>query len=458
MAIDGANISTGEGNGEAQVFKPFDASRHLDKIYAQNQHRAQQQAQQEQKRAGDLGKTFHDLSKIDIMFRDQPYFAEKQKAIRDWADAGNAAKIVKDGDPQATMELQRMVQDLDMEAKLSKNAREQFEGFGKTLYAAGSDAFTSESRDYYLKFGEAPKLEKGQKPDWNFDSSKIRKEIPFTKIAEEAQKLKKENFKTGGGYVNEKGETVNYTQEQYPRQASDKIAAMVIKNPEYFDKFHRMLMNIPEEEQMLYADKDGKLDVVKFAQDQLAPALEVKPQTVSHITKGSKGNDLSFENGMASNGKYNFVTQDREQEVPTPDILDKNKKKAIPYKVISIQRTDAGENKGFFFDDPSREGKKVEVIPKEYEQKENGDWVLVGVPKNGGKEVRIPEKDITSDMKAITGVDLNELLKGDKKGQSLEGSKPVENEKVVVMKDGKKYKLPKSQLNSALKQGYKISQ
>ncbi len=425
----GANISTGENSGEAQIFKPVDLS-YLDKAAAIEARNRRYNQQLEQKRSSDFNKGVGSLHDLDIFYRDQPYFAQKQKELYDWAASGNATKIIKNGDPAATMEFQKKLADLQTEAKLSKNVREQSEAVGKTAAEKGFGEYVPGAEDYYHQFNapiDPEKMKNGEKPDWNFDVSKFRKDIPPTKILEELKKLKQDNVKTGGGYVNDKGETVNYTTESFPRDKADKLVSAVATNPEYYDKFHRMLNALPDKDKSTYKKADGSLDVLKYAQDWAAPNLVVQPQTISHLTKGSSDNGLRFGNGMATTGKYNFVSQDRQKEEPSGGIIDKitGKKTTVPYKVISIQRTDAGENKGFFFDDPDRQGKKTEVVPKEYEQDKNGDWFLIGVPKDGGKEIKIPEKKVTSDMKAITGVDLDELLKGGKKDEVIEKSKEV---------------------------------
>ncbi len=461
---DGLNISQGQGEGQAQVFKPQDLS-YLDRAIANQQHMQMRKEAMRQKRSSDLTKSMGSLHDLDVFYRDQPYFASKQKDLYDWAKNGNAAKIIKDGDPQAIMEFQKRVADLEQDAKLSKNAREEAEKAGNEVQMKGGfDKYVEGAEDYYHQFHEpiSPEdIAAGKKPDWNFNHGNFRADIPVAKIAEEAQKLKKENIKTGGSYTDPTtGAVTSFTDEHYPRKQADEIVSKYIAaNPEYYDKYHRMLNKLPAEEKDLYKTKEG-YDVIKYMQDELAPALVVQNQRISHTTKGDSKNgdfNINFGNGMASTGKYNFVAQDRVRE-GNKSILNKlaGTDKDVPYKVISIQRTDAGENKGFFFDDPERDGKKVEVIPKEYEQNAKGDWFLIGVPKGGGKEIRIPEDKVSSDMKAITGASLEELKKGI--NGEVQKAAPEANEKVTVIKEGKKYKLPKSQLDKAIKQGYKLIQ
>lgn len=432
---DGQNIATGSGgidSGLAQVFKPQDLS-FIDRQMTEQQRLKAEKKASEAKRGAAFDKSLGGIHSLDIFYRDQPYFAQKQKELYDWAKDGNATKIIKDGDPQAMMDFQKKVADLSQDAALSKNAREASEAVGKeVINKGGFGEYVPGAEDYYHQFHQEQSKEqiaKGEKPNWNFDASKFRKDIPLTKIVEEAQKIKKENIKTGGGYEDPKtGQVVNYTEESYPRQKADEIVSLVAQNPEYYDKFHRELNKLPKEEQDLYKDKDGKLDVIKYAQETLAPALVVQPQRIAHVSKGDKSPfEINFGNGTASTDKYRFVHQHNE---PTPG-------KSVPFlgtaggspaeDEIDIKRTSNGENKLDYFPDPNKPDKKIEVVPLKYKKKKDGDWELVATPKAGGKDIVIPEHKVSAEMKAITGVSLNELLQGgiDKKGKVEEATPAI---------------------------------
>ncbi len=187
--------------------------------------------------------------------------------------------------------------------------------------------------------------------------------------------------------------------------------------------------------------------------------LVKEPDHIATASGGEdKGRGLTFgDNGVAETDKYTFVSQDKEKSEPTGSIIDKltGKNKVVPYKIITIQDKLSGENKAFEYPNPKKEGYKLILVPKEYEQKPDGKWVLVASPKEGGKDVEIPEEKVTSDMVGITGASLKDLLRGNKKNEVEKTS--AENEKITVEKDGKKFKLPKSQQEQALKQGYKLS-
>ncbi len=430
MAGEGVNVSTGINEGNAQVFKPVDLS-YLDRAIAQQNYEHRAKRAEEKQRGAEFNKGLASLHNLDIFHAHQPYFAQKQKELYEWAKNGNAVKIIKEGDPNTLMDFQKQVADLQTEAAMSKQYGQQAGQLGKELLTKGAE-YTPESHEYFQGINQpidTSKMKKGEGLDFTFHPERVQKEVTPAEMHEVALKNRGTLYPTSFPHKNPDGSVTETTVTQFGPKEALETARYTIKNdPRFIAKANREFAKLKPEEQMLYVNPETKQpDPVEYLAQEQAKQIVVTPKVKQTETQGKSGMTLSFGNGMATNGKYNFVTQDRVKEEPTPTIFDKNKKKIIPYKVISIQRTDAGENKGFFFDDPNREGKKIEVIPKEYEQTQGGAWHLIGVPRGGGKEIRIPEKDVTSDMKAITGVDLNEIIQGEgnTKETKVAGSKAV---------------------------------
>ena len=155
MTTDPLSTSTGMGQGEAQVFKPFQTDYYRNLGAAASRKRAKE-------KLPDLG----DLNKIDIFYRDQPMFAESAKKIYDFTSS-NADKIMS-GDPTTIMELQKMKTEYLNNAALSKNVREQYETAAQSLIQK-QDKLTPESIDYLASFDEPSSM--GQ---WAFDTTKIK--------------------------------------------------------------------------------------------------------------------------------------------------------------------------------------------------------------------------------------------------------------------------------------------
>lgn len=292
---DGLNISQGINEGAAQVFKQPDLS-FLDKQIAEQQREKAANQAAQQRRAADMNKGINSLHNIDTFFRDQPYFATKQKELYDWAK-DNANKIVKEGDPMATIELQRKVADLQNDVNLSKNAREHYESVGKKVLGEGGMQNylpgANEYHDSFIKELTPEEIASGKKPDWNYDESKFQKETPLYSIIKNAKSAKPEvAHKTGSGTIDPvTGQAYNWETKSYtPEEAQQLIDVTTLQNPVERESLHAQLQRSSDETKKKYIDENGKVNLRQYAYDVLSPSLVINPETVGKVSsKGGGG-------------------------------------------------------------------------------------------------------------------------------------------------------------------------
>lgn len=444
--VDGGNISTEQGEGAAQIFKPQDLS-FLDKQMAQQDANRRKEADVRRQRQAAVGKGISSLHDLAIDPMDQNVFANDQKQLYDYAKK-NAYKIINQGDADATMEFQKMVANVQNEAERSKNKRELKEKLLPEMAKNGLESYTPEAQDYFKQIHTPlsdEEVSAGKRPAYEVNAVRLLEKEPTDIDAiETLKKVKGQNKETATVGKSPEGAIATMKTEEYtPNQVRQDVSAL-LTNHTYFNKYKRELDKLSPEEQALYKDDNGKPDPVKYAQDKFVRKLAFKNVTQANLTKPEKDNglDINIGKGTASNGKYKFVHQEVEGEPGKSAPFLGTAGQTKPQDVIAIQREDSGENKSFMFQDPKHSDRKISLIPKEYRREKDGNWALIAVDKDG-KEFPIPENKVTADMKAITGVDLNELLQGGiaKRG-SIEESK---GEDVVptVRSEAEYKKLPK---------------
>jgi len=153
MATDASNISSGQGLGEAQVFKPYRSDYGDEVAKIGHAKRAEENKRQEE--------VFGDLSKVKtdgIFFKHKPVFAQKQAELYDYVKK-NVDKLRK-GDAQATIEFHDRLNQLGTDIGLSKNVAESYTTAGKD-YMANPDKYRPEVLDKLHEF-EGYNKETGQ--------------------------------------------------------------------------------------------------------------------------------------------------------------------------------------------------------------------------------------------------------------------------------------------------------
>ncbi len=162
MADDGLNISQGMGEGAAQVLKPYH-NHYLDQLIAQKQEKRKVGDKNQQDALNKLGS----LNKLDIFFRDQPKFKELQGDLYNTVKK-NIYKI-REGDPDALAEFQGKIADIENQAALSKNTREQYESLAKDVLMKKGE-YRPETHNYLEEFASDKNI-----GNYNFDFSKVKK-------------------------------------------------------------------------------------------------------------------------------------------------------------------------------------------------------------------------------------------------------------------------------------------
>lgn len=138
MAIDPLAISSGIGQGEAQVFKPFQTDYYKFK-YQEADKRRQESAK------------MMDIDTSKIWSRDIPYLAPELEKLRQYYK-DNYAKILK-GDPMTQVEMNRMAQDIKNIVKTS-GEREKLWTEGVKLRQKNQDKYTDESWEEHLAYAK----------------------------------------------------------------------------------------------------------------------------------------------------------------------------------------------------------------------------------------------------------------------------------------------------------------
>jgi len=119
MATDALNISTGIGQGDAQVFDLYDP-RNAERIAAANEDKRNKENK-------NIGQVYDELDKIKtsgIFYKHQPIFAEKQKELYDYAKSN--IKALKSGDAKATIDFREKINKLGNDIAMSKGVADSY--------------------------------------------------------------------------------------------------------------------------------------------------------------------------------------------------------------------------------------------------------------------------------------------------------------------------------------------
>lgn len=438
----------GIGKGEAQVVDLSSIPRDI----AANQERAElmaekRQARQLERKSDVIGGVSKKLNEKAVFHKDQPYFKELADNIYSYLDK-NIDKVLS-SDTKTNLELNQMVSDFMAKSEASVNNRKQWEKAGETLMEdiknfKDKPAFRPEARDYYLNYESFDPKTGEFNP---FDFLQLKKNIDldtyvnkslFPEASQRAEAMSMDSE------VSLDGVTKRYASKTFTPQDAKGLLKREALKPEINEQITYDFQQQPEEVKTSYespVDWWIEKNVPNLTIGQIKSSVKTDQSSANKPFSYSGGN-FSIGNTI---GKYDKVGDEEKITFAKSD------------------RTGA-ENADQTFvlkNNETIKGKPVEWI----KTKDNDNWRLrVAYYDNDSQETKTKEIPYNYSASAVqTEYGFNpeqieaEALKGKsykKDGVSVTVNKS-NGDKVTVEKDGKKYKLPKSQLSQALKQGFK---
>jgi hypothetical protein len=264
----------GIGKGAAQVLDltPLREQSQLN----QQQEFAKQSAKQKEKdaRDADIMSNLSKMGQIKIMPKDQPMFAEKATALRDYVK-NNHEKLTA-GDTDANMQYQQLLGDYQTSAEMSKNFREAWEQRGLAL-AKEPNAYRPEAMEQHLN--RASTEDAG---NWNIDDSIYKKNLNY-------------NDRVVGDlstYAQKQAKDTPYG-KTFTRQQANELIASDLENPELFDQAFYDFNKAK--------DKRGATNPVEYYQAVHAPKLVVNDSKAGPEWLSSGGGNSNKEPKIRTN-------------------------------------------------------------------------------------------------------------------------------------------------------------
>ena len=357
MADEFNPIATGLeiGQGEAQVFKPFQDN-YADKIA---ELQVKKLAESEKKKA-EFGGELDKLNKIAIHPNDQPYFSGEIGKIRQFA-AKNGESLWKGNDPAKEMEFQQLINDFTTKAEYSKFQRDKVEGLAMD-YAKNPDKVGKSQMEYIQSYTPIdPATGKMIQPDL----SKLSYNIPAPKDEVDAiLKSSDELFKPNQRVVKTRdadGRVIE-TENQFFNNPIAQSKHLLQKEPIKVWAIQQF-EQLPPEKQDKYeskAVKSGNTVYEEWLTDYNKQRIGLKSSSedLSPVEKGG-GINLDFMSGGGSTPAFTFKTSHttipkqeflsgvKEYKGSEEDIQSLAKQYPGDYSVnkISIAPKRGGENK-----------------------------------------------------------------------------------------------------------------
>lgn len=289
--IESNNSNSGIGTGEAQVFKPTD-SQDIYRALAYKTARNKEKAAKQQGIYGTIGKIKED----GIFEKHDAIFAKKQQELYDYTKQ-NIKKLI-DGDPNATIDWQQKVNQLEQDVKLSSNIKKNYDTFVQDALKPGNK-FREESKDYLNDFtGYDEKSDTFYAPD----PTKMKVNISYDDhIKKDLQpsivSMVNENEK--GGNTDRNGKNINWTSKSFTLNQANQAIADDLKDPIYFEQVHHDWDQDPE--------KNKYTDPIDYAQKKYASKLVIN----GYKETGSSGSGDSYTDEDISTNpqQINYKTQ-----------------------------------------------------------------------------------------------------------------------------------------------------
>lgn len=304
------------GQGDAAIFDTKNLPNYA--VQAENRNHAARNS-----RSKGLFGSLDKLNHLDIWENDQPYFAKKAEAVYKAANEGGLAqRIIKNNDPQAIMQMQRMLGEIDYDANISKAKKQQIQATDKDILTQQQQGNTiiPEDLDNYLKHRnsvfDVADIDKGGKPSGTYDTSKIGRLVPLDKLAKQFDTLVGDKQETEVPTAN--GGTIK-TKTYSPKQIAD-AAVNLMSTHENAATVNHLFDALPEEsntpsipskEKYLKIDSKGKVETngngdpvynrVAFAQDLFKERYK-NDYLQTPDRKPEEANNYSGENTKTING------------------------------------------------------------------------------------------------------------------------------------------------------------
>lgn len=385
---EGANISSGIGTGEAQVFRPYDV-----RPFVEQQQALQMQEEKEKRgREGKVISSLAPLDKIDIFFRDQSLFKNKIGDVRNFAKQNIDA--LRSGDPTVTMDFQSMLTDIYNEASLSKNARENFEKIAMDVYK-NQDKYDESSLEYLDDFTSGKNI-----GNYQFDVTKILPKVDLFNDIKTNVKLNP--TETNYEYIDPStGNKITTSSKRItPKEADAILEQRLMGDPMLFASATKQY------ERLKKLGKTTDADVVTWYKNYTRPALVETSTTYKNIPTQWSKSQFTFGDGSATSNKYNFVYKPKTESSP---------------EQIDIASTDYTENKPLLLPDPKNKKNSISVTPtklgKGYMDPKGG-WQLTAIDENG-EEVIFSLDEIGAKFEANYGINPRDLISKIKGGGTV---------------------------------------
>lgn len=307
MPTDGLNISTGIGQGDAQVID-FGKSNYGAELYKMRNAGNKAKDERESGVYKDIGKVNID----GIFFKHQPVFAQKQAELKQWTKDNIDA--LRKGDADATIEFQNKLTKLGTDIGLSKNVNQGYkEMFG--TWAKDQNKYRDNVPTYMDSFtGYDPQTDQFEVPDM----SQLK---PQTDLGSDFKTnvlplLEKANTKGEVSWNNPDGSVSTKKTSELTNEDATNILTGRLTDPHIYEQ---TVYDYSKENPT--NPNPSNEDLHNFYYDKYVKPF-VKKETFLTKTEGSKGAGLSVGYGTAE-------TKDMYYKLENPDARKSGKKSDI---------------------------------------------------------------------------------------------------------------------------------
>lgn len=444
MAEDGRNISSGIGQGGAQVLKGG-----ISPLWAKAaEAKARKSASQDS--SGDLFKDLKSLNNLEIFHRDVPRFQQHSKEIYDLAHKNIDA--IKRGDSNALMEIKTKIADIQNEAALSKSLRDQHKQAGMALLGG---EYTPESVQYYQDIEDPTKVDYSN-PATAYQEDLTRyqkKQKPFDyyeEIKKVAGGLRQDVNSTpikmdlGGGVSGYQ------TREEVSQEMSDKTAADLYNfNPTFkeiqpdFNKFKQDFRNYTKTQagtSIVRPSEAEKSNIVKKEEFGSVPINIGKPNESGEIIQTNVTLDNAYN---VPEEDVTITYSDRTRSIKNNSRLTKGK--STPGKVDVISTVLIDKEGEVMSDDQIEYLKKSGIFQKGIKSGELKYEPMVFMTTKTGESISQPLSDAQESIRKKKTEDGKSLFQKYNEEAAIKNKEALsENKKAphgdIVSQGGKKYK------------------
>ncbi len=344
----------GIGKGLAQVVNPAITVNANERKLEEEERKRIAKEKAKLEREQQVQTSLSGLGKAAIFTRDQPLFAKKQNDIVDYVKK-NITKI-NDGDTDALMGFQTMINGFTQEAEASKNAREQWEATGQKIVTTGAHKFRPETLQAHNEFSSPTNA-----GNYNYDASQINENINYTdrmvkELSPFAQRMAKDS---------------PYKKIFTLDQAKELIATD-LTDPSIFEQASYDFGKAK--------DKMGAADPIQYYQNKYAKDLVVADTKAGPQTAAS-------------------------DKTKRPAVSTVVTRKQDGTASATINFTDKPDNPYLTIDNPMRQGQTLELRPMEIIKNKDGKIFLKGSTKATGEgENRREGRIVTVDYNSVADV------------------------------------------------------